>query len=153
MILRVIYIPDRLVRLNLRYECWLSLFHCYRKMKHSLRNRLIRKRDRAKLINHYTTLYAAGVIYWPSTEPSIKRCTSVNKRKNSRSRWTVNNNIIRYPDGSNQFETGCQRENQLTDWGICGPQLLTVEQPSPDEREILLGQYSSPSLSPLISHT
>ena len=24
-----------------------------------------------------------GVIYWPSTEPSIKRCTCVNKRKNS----------------------------------------------------------------------
>ena len=33
------------------------------------------------------------VIYWPSTEPSIKRCTCVNKRKNSGSRWTLENNI------------------------------------------------------------
>ena len=32
---------------------------------------------------------------WPSTEPSIKRCTSVNKRKNSGSRWTWNKNITR----------------------------------------------------------
>ena len=28
------------------------------------------------------------VIDWPSTEPSIKGCTCVNKRKNSGSRWT-----------------------------------------------------------------
>ena len=28
-------------------------------------------------------------LYWPSTEPSIKRCTCVNKRKNSGSRWTL----------------------------------------------------------------
>ena len=34
-----------------------------------------------------------AVTYWPSTEPSIKRCTCVNKRKNSGSRWTLNNNI------------------------------------------------------------
>ena len=37
------------------------------------------------------------VIYWPSTEPSIKRCTCVNKRKNSGSRWTWDNNITRCP--------------------------------------------------------
>ena len=36
-----------------------------------------------------------SVTYWPSTEPSIKRCTYVNKRKNSGSRWTLNNNIPR----------------------------------------------------------
>ena len=28
-------------------------------------------------------LFPRPVIYWPSTEPSIKRCTCVNKRKNS----------------------------------------------------------------------
>ena len=33
------------------------------------------------------------VIYWPSTEPSIKRCTCINKQKNSGSRWALNNNI------------------------------------------------------------
>ena len=37
------------------------------------------------------------VIYWPSTEPSIKRCTCVNKRKNSGNRCTLDNNITRCP--------------------------------------------------------
>ena len=37
------------------------------------------------------------VIYWPSTEPSIKRCTCVNKRKNSGSKWTFDNDITRFP--------------------------------------------------------
>ena len=36
-----------------------------------------------------------SVIYWPSTETSIKGCTCVNKRKNSGSRCTLNNNITR----------------------------------------------------------
>ena len=35
--------------------------------------------------------YAGLVTYWPSTKPSTKRCTCVNKRKNSGSRWTLNN--------------------------------------------------------------
>ena len=33
-----------------------------------------------------------SVIYWPSTEPSIMRCTFVNKRENSGSRCTLDNN-------------------------------------------------------------
>ena len=37
------------------------------------------------------------VIYRPSTKPSIKRCTCVNKWKNSRSRWVLENNITRCP--------------------------------------------------------
>ena len=37
------------------------------------------------------------VIYWPSTEPSIKRCTHVNKQKNNGSRWVLENNITRCP--------------------------------------------------------
>ena len=100
-----------------------------------------------------------SVIYWPLTKLSFKRCTCVNKRKTSRSRWALENNITRCPGNSSQLETGCQRENQLADWGLCGPQWPTVEQPSQDEKEVLLwlrknlGQYSSPSLSPLISHT
>ena len=36
------------------------------------------------------------VIYWPSTEPSIKRCTCVNKRGNSGSRWMSDNYITRF---------------------------------------------------------
>ena len=58
------------------------------------------------------------VIDWPSTEPSIKKCTCVNKRKNSGSRWMLNNYITRRTDGSRQLEIGCQRENQLADWGL-----------------------------------
>ena len=69
------------------------------------------------------------VIYWPLTEPSIKRCTCVNKRENSGSRCTLDNNITRCTDGSSQLETRCQRENQIADWGLCGPQWPTVEQP------------------------
>ena len=38
---------------------------------------------------------ADTVIYWPSTEPSIKRCTYVNKRRNSGSRWKSDNYITR----------------------------------------------------------
>ena len=37
------------------------------------------------------------VIYWPSTAPSIKRYTCVNKRKNRGSRWALENNITRCP--------------------------------------------------------
>ena len=68
-------------------------------------------------MEHFTTLH---VIYWPSTEQSIKRCTSVNKRKNSRNRWTIDNNITSYPDGSSQLETGCRSETQLQTEGF-GP--------------------------------
>ena len=37
------------------------------------------------------------VIYWPSTELSVKRYTCVNKPKKSGSRWTLENNISRCP--------------------------------------------------------
>ena len=53
------------------------------------------------------------VIYWSSTEPSIKRCTCVNKWKNSESRWALENYITRCPDGLRQLETGCRSETQL----------------------------------------
>ena len=60
------------------------------------------------------------VIYWPSTEPSIKRCTCVNKRKNSGGRWALNNNITRYTDDSSQLETRCRSESQQQTEGF-GP--------------------------------
>ena len=99
------------------------------------------------------------VIYWPSTKPSIKRCTCVNKWKNSGSRWALENNITRCPGGSSQLETRCQSENQLQIEGF-GP-LVTpgwatqakMRKKCCYSREKNLGQYSSPSLSPLISHT
>ena len=64
------------------------------------------------------------VTYCPSTEPSIKRCTCVNKRKNSGNRWTLENNITRCLGGSSQLETGCRSENQLQTEGV-GP-LVTL---------------------------
>ena len=78
------------------------------------------------------------VIYWPSTEPSIKRYSSVNKRKNSRSRWILDYNITRCPDGSRQSETGCRSEKQLQTESS-GPSLTHGwATPSQDEKEVLL---------------
>ena len=64
----------------------------------------------------------ANVIYWPSTELSIKRCTCVNKRKNSGNRWALNNNITRCTDGSSKLETTCWSESQQQTEGF-GPSL------------------------------
>ena len=52
------------------------------------------------------------VIYWLSTKRSIKRCTCVNKRKNSGSRWALNNNITRCTDGLCQLGTRCWSDSQ-----------------------------------------
>ena len=46
--------------------------------------------------------YLSIVTYWPSTELSTKRCTCVNTRKNSGSRWMSDNIINRCPG---RFET------------------------------------------------
>ena len=61
-----------------------------------------------------------NVIYWPSTETSIKRCTGVNKWKNRGIRWMLENNITRCPGGSSHLETGYRSENQLLTEGF-GP--------------------------------
>ena len=66
--------------------------------------------DSHESFSPYVLIGHLYVTYWPSTEPSIKRCTCVNKRKNSGSRRTLDNNITRCPDGLSQSETGCQRE-------------------------------------------
>ena len=96
------------------------------------------------------------VLYWPSTEPSIKRCTCVNKRKKSGSRWTLGKNIGRC---SGQSETG------MLEWGpACRLKATALSDPRLTNlakmrkkccygQEKNLGQYSSLSLSPLISHT
>ena len=52
-----------------------------------------------------------NVIYRSLTKPSIKRCTCVNKRKNSGSRWALENNITGCPDGLSQLETGSYLPN------------------------------------------
>ena len=100
-----------------------------------------------------------SVIYWLLTEPSIKRCTCVNKRKNSGSRWMLDNNITTCPDGSSQLETGCQSENQPQTDGL-GPSVTHGWATQVKMRKKCcygqknLGQYSSLSLSPThLSHT
>ena len=55
-------------------------------------------------------------IVWNRT--SIKRYTCVNKRKNSGSRWMLENNITSGPGGSSQLETRCRSENQIQTEGL-----------------------------------
>ena len=64
----------------------------------------------------------ASVIYWPSTEPSIKRCICVNKRKNSGSRCQMVRVSWRQ-DASGVRISSRQR--------ACGPQWPMVEQTQP----------------------
>ena len=94
-----------------------------------------------------------SVIYWPSTEPSIKRYTWVNKRKNSGSRWTLNNDIIRCTDGSSQLETRCRSESQRQTEGFKPSVIYGWATPAKMRRkccygQMNLGQYSSLSPSP-----
>ena len=101
-----------------------------------------------------STTIQCNVIYGPSTEPSIKRCTCANKRKNSGSRWTISNNITRFTDGSSQLETRCRSESQRQTEDF-GPSVTHgwATQPKWGRSAAMvsrknLGQYSSLSLSP-----
>ena len=101
-----------------------------------------------------------NVIYWPSTELSIKRWTCVNKQKYSGSRWALNNNITRCTNGLKQLETRCQSESQRQTESF-GPSVTHGwATPAKMRRKKFcygqknLGQYSSLSLSPThLSHT
>ena len=90
--------------------------------------------------------------YWPSTEPSIKRSTCVNKEKNNGSRWAWDNYIIRCTDGLSQLETICRIETSCRQ----GAQWPTVEQLSQDEKRVLLWSWEELwvkiSLSPSLTH-
>ena len=105
-------------------------------------------------------IIGARVIYWLSTEPSIKRYTCVNKRNNSGSKWTCDNDITRCPDGSSQLETRCWSESQRQTEGF-GPSAshgwatpAKMRKKCCYCREKNLGQYSSLSLSSAhLSHT
>ena len=78
------------------------------------------------------------VIYWPSTEPSIKWCTCVNRWRNSGSRWALENNITRCPGGLRQLETGCRSENQLQIEGFRPSVTYGWATASQGEKEVLL---------------
>ena len=92
-----------------------------------------------------------SVTYWPSTEPSIKRCTSVNKRKNSEtgaSGWRYRNITLtcgrvwiwwwwqmRMPTGSrwawDNYITRCHRQLESVAV-LVGDRMLAEWEPAPD---------------------
>ena len=78
---------------------------------------------------YFAPVYSFYVIYWPSTEPSIKRCTCVNKPKKSGSRWTLRKNKDRVSAAVSQSETGMPKwESACRGLGSEWP---TVEQLQP----------------------
>ena len=106
--------------------------------------------------------YCNSVTYRPLTEPSIKRCTCVNKRKNIGSRWMLDNYITRCPRRFDPVGVSWRQDAELraNGWlGAKGPQWPTVEQHGQDKKEVMLcqknlGQYVAvcPCLQ-LTSHT
>ena len=99
------------------------------------------------------------VIYWPSTEPSIKRYTYVNKQKNSGSRWALNNNITRCTDSSSQLGIRCRSESQRQTEGFGLSVTHGWATPAKMKKKCCYGQknlsqYCSLSPSPThLSHT
>ena len=102
-----------------------------------------------------------SVIYWPSTEPSIKRCTCVNKRTNSGSRCTLNNNITRaqtvwisWKQDASSVRTSLQTEGLAV---LSDPRLSNAAKMRKKccyGRRRTWGQYSSLSPSPThLTHT
>ena len=91
------------------------------------------------------------VIYWPSTKPSIKRFTCVNKRKNSGSSWTLNTYITR----AQTVWVSWRQDAELRASGrqrALAPQWPTVEQPKMRKKYCLVNIAVCPRLQ-LISHT
>ena len=76
-----------------------------------------------------------------STEPSIKRCTCVNKRKNSGSRWEWDNYITRCPRWFGELESVGDKMPKWEPaadrglWALSDPRLGN---PSQDEKGALL---------------
>ena len=78
------------------------------------------------------------VTYWPSTEPSIKRCTCVNKWKNSGSRWTRDNYITRFPRRFEPVGDKMPAWEPAADRGLWALRDPRLSNPSQDEKEVLL---------------
>ena len=111
-----------------------------------------------QLSNHITIYHF--VIYWPSTKPSIKRCTCVNKQKNSGSRWTWDNNITRCPGRFELVGDKMPKWEPVADrglWALSDPRLSNpakMRKKCCYDRRRTWGQYSSLSPSPThLSHT
>ena len=94
------------------------------------------------------------VIYWPSTEPSIKRCTFVNKWKNSGSRWKLDNNITRCPERFESVGDKMPKWEPAADkglWALSDPRLSNpakMRKKCCYGRRRTWGRYSSLSRSP-----
>ena len=106
------------------------------------------------------TINLPCVIYWPSNEPSIKRCTCVNKRKNSGSRWALNNNMTRAKTvwvGWRQDVSGVRTSSRQRAWALSDPRLSNpakMRKKCCYGRRRTWGQYSSLFPSPAhLSHT
>ena len=102
------------------------------------------------------TFQSLNVTYWPSTEPLIKRCTCVNKRKNSGSRWTLDNYITRCLSQLEPVGDKIPKWEPAADrglWALSDPRLSN---PSQDEKEVLLWSEElrsiCSSLSPSPTH-
>ena len=81
----------------------------------------------------------SSVIYWPSTEPSIKRRTCANKRKNSGSRWTLINNITRVQTAWISWRQDASSVRSSLQTEGFGPSVTHGwATPSQDEKEVLL---------------
>ena len=105
-----------------------------------------------------------NVIYWPSAEPSIKRCTCVNKRRNSGSRCTWDNYITRCHRrlGAVPVRVGVswgtrrQRENRLADWRLMVLRDPRLSNPAKIRKKCYYGQKNfgsiCSSLSPSPTH-
>ena len=88
---------------------------------------------------------------------TIKRCTCVNKRKKSGSRWTLWKNIDRCRRPSSVIGDRNASEDQFADWGLRpsatpGWAIQAKMRKCCYGQEKNFGQYSSLSLLPLISH-
>ena len=109
-------------------------------------------------IVYLTLLRCSLVIYWPSTEPSVKRWTCVNKRKKSGNRWTYESIYAGACGSAVSWDRNAKVRTSLQTEGFGhsvthGWATLAKMQKCCYGQEKNLGQYSSPSLSPLISYT
>ena len=111
------------------------------------------------LISFYKNPCSILCKYWPSTEPSIKRFTCVNKRKNSGSWWTQENYITRCLRRFEPVGVSWRQDAELRANGwqsVCALSDPRLSNPSQDEGDVLLwleelGSICS-SLSPSQTH-
>ena len=76
-------------------------------------------------------LFTLCVIYWPLTEPSIKRCTCVNKRKKKRKQVGVMKEYRQVPAAVELVEDRNARVRISLQTEGCGHQRPSVEKPKP----------------------